>query len=217
MPLPTFNSNDDESPVYGGFVRDLFIDVMESIFATAFDAVAVLDDQRRFTVVNQTAPTLLGASRTEILGRPLDDFTPPAAHGQLQRLWAELRTRGTLEGRYSLLRGDGLHTVVDFRARWAIAPGRHLLVARETTRGEVTRGEVTVEATHEPAHGRGLTDRELEILKHVSTGRSNREIAAALYLSPATVKIHLERIYAKLDVNNRAEAVATALRDGLIG
>lgn len=216
MPLPTFNPDDDQAPAYGGFVRDLFIDVLESIFATAFDAVTVLDDQRRFTVVNQTAPTLLGAPRTQILQRRLDDFTPATAHAQLRRLWAELRRRGTLEGRHELLRGDGSHAVVDFRARWAIAPGRHLLVVRETVRGGQP-GDSPQEPSQESAHGTLLTDRELEILKHVSTGRSNREIAAVLYLSPATVKIHLERIYAKLDVNNRAEAVATALRDGLIG
>jgi DNA-binding CsgD family transcriptional regulator len=212
MQLPATSPDHDEASVYGQFVRDLIIDVMESIFATGFDAVAVLDDQRRFTVVNQTTPALLGASRKQILQRRLDDFTSPAGQSQLRCFWGQLRLRGAVDGRYELLRADGVPTAIDFRARWEIAPGRHLLVARETVAG----GSPAVPA-YAPPQVTVLTDREIQILQHVSAGRSNREIAAVLYLSPATVKVHLERIYAKLDVNNRAEAVATALRDGLIG
>ncbi len=52
-----------------------------------------------------------------------------------------------------------------------------------------------------------LTRRETEILRHVSHGRSNKEVARALDLSVATVKNHLHAIYAKLRVNRRSQAV----------
>ncbi|TDE30043.1 response regulator transcription factor [Actinomadura sp. 6K520] len=55
-----------------------------------------------------------------------------------------------------------------------------------------------------------LSTRELEVLRLVSRGTSNREIAGELFISEATVKTHLTHIYAKLDVNDRAAAVATA-------
>jgi PAS domain S-box-containing protein len=61
-----------------------------------------------------------------------------------------------------------------------------------------------------------LTPRELEVLQLAAQGFSGRRIAEDLYVSPATVKTHLEHIYSKLGVADRASAVAHALRAGLI-
>jgi len=61
-----------------------------------------------------------------------------------------------------------------------------------------------------------LTPRELEVLQLAAEGRSGREIAERLVVSPATVKRHFEHIYGKYGVSDRAAAVAKALRDGLI-
>ncbi|MFE7130349.1 response regulator [Streptomyces sp. NPDC057638] len=55
-----------------------------------------------------------------------------------------------------------------------------------------------------------LTERETDILQQLSRGLSNREIARALFISEATVKTHLGRIYAKLGVDTRAGAVSVA-------
>lgn len=61
-----------------------------------------------------------------------------------------------------------------------------------------------------------LTPRELDVLRLAAEGNPGPEIAAALVVSPATVKTHFENIYAKLGVSDRAGAVAHALRTGLI-
>jgi DNA-binding CsgD family transcriptional regulator len=55
-----------------------------------------------------------------------------------------------------------------------------------------------------------LTRRELEVLRLVGLGKSNAEVAAELWVSPLTVRSHLENIFAKLAVHSRAEAVAVA-------
>src|SRR6478672_13539930 len=55
-----------------------------------------------------------------------------------------------------------------------------------------------------------LTPREREILAWVARGKTNHEIAATLYVSPGTIRKHLDNIYAKLDVPNRAAAVSRA-------
>jgi DNA-binding CsgD family transcriptional regulator len=55
-----------------------------------------------------------------------------------------------------------------------------------------------------------LTPREREILAWVARGKTNREIAAVLYLAPGTVRKHLDNVYAKLDVGSRAGAVGRA-------
>ncbi|GAB1721025.1 MAG: transcriptional regulator, LuxR family [Nitrosospira sp.] len=56
-----------------------------------------------------------------------------------------------------------------------------------------------------------ITDREVEILRHVQTGKSNDEIGSLLNISPLTVKNHVQKILRKLNVNNRAHAVAKAI------
>lgn len=61
-----------------------------------------------------------------------------------------------------------------------------------------------------------LSAREREVLALIAEGRTNREAAAALFLSEATVKTHLLHIYAKLKVPDRASAVAAAHRRGLL-
>jgi LuxR family maltose regulon positive regulatory protein len=55
-----------------------------------------------------------------------------------------------------------------------------------------------------------LSDRELEVLQLIAEGLTNKEIAARLYLSPGTVKVHAHNIYSKLDVSGRTQAVAKA-------
>ncbi|GAA2680687.1 response regulator transcription factor [Nonomuraea recticatena] len=61
-----------------------------------------------------------------------------------------------------------------------------------------------------------LSSRELEVLGHVAEGLSNRQISKRMFLSETTVKTHLVHIYAKLGVDSRTAAVATATRKGLI-
>jgi DNA-binding NarL/FixJ family response regulator len=64
--------------------------------------------------------------------------------------------------------------------------------------------------------GEALSTRETEVLQRIGTGKSNKEIAAELFISEGTVKTHVKSIFAKLDVVSRTEAVATATRRGLI-
>jgi DNA-binding NarL/FixJ family response regulator len=64
--------------------------------------------------------------------------------------------------------------------------------------------------------GAGLTRREGEILRHLSRGSSNRDIAGALFIAEATVKTHLAKIYDKLGVSSRHQAVARALELGVL-
>ena len=62
----------------------------------------------------------------------------------------------------------------------------------------------------DPGAELGLTERELEVLRLVAAGRSNREIAAELFISPKTASVHVSNILAKLGVASRGEAAATA-------
>jgi DNA-binding CsgD family transcriptional regulator len=70
------------------------------------------------------------------------------------------------------------------------------------------RGSGSSRDRAERAARHGLTPREVEILDMVAEGRTNREIANACFLAEKTVKNHINRIFAKLGVEDRAQAVS---------
>ena len=61
-----------------------------------------------------------------------------------------------------------------------------------------------------------LTPRELDVLRLVSRGRSNKEMASAMFVSEETVKTHMKALFQKLGVHDRAEAVSVSLQRGII-
>lgn len=73
-----------------------------------------------------------------------------------------------------------------------------------------------VSSSTEAEQGSTLTEREIEILRMMANGASNKQIAVRLSISSHTVKTHVSNIYQKLEVNDRAEAVAKAIRKGIL-
>jgi len=61
-----------------------------------------------------------------------------------------------------------------------------------------------------------LTARELDVLKLIANGKSNKEIGSALQIAEVTVKLHVGHILAKLKVNDRTQAATTALQRGIL-
>ncbi len=100
------------------------------------------------------------------------------------------------------------------------APRAELVRAiRAAARGEVVLAPSVatrlVTQLRSPAH-ETLSERELEVLTLIAQGETNRGAAARLFVSEATIKTHLLHIYAKLDVGDRAAAVAVAYERGLL-
>jgi len=95
------------------------------------------------------------------------------------------------------------------RAVLAAARGESVLAPSVTTR-------LVVQLRSQVQPHDALSDRELEVLSLIAKGETNRGAAARLFISEATVKTHLLHVYAKLEVNDRAAAVAKAFERGLL-
>jgi ATP/maltotriose-dependent transcriptional regulator MalT len=87
---------------------------------------------------------------------------------------------------------------------------------RDDKQPRTPEGRLAALAGSAPPDVTRITARECEILQLVALGYSNADVAQELLVSPATVKTHLENVYKKLGVRDRAAAVAHALRAGLI-
>lgn len=140
------------------------------------------------------------------------------------------------------LRRDGVDTAVVLLSAalgpsavyGAVAAGAAAVLTKEADRDEICdavaaagRGETRLAAEVQAhlvteirrqgaAQRPTLTDREQEVLRLIADGLSAPAIAARLHLSTATVKSHLGTLYDKLSVSDRAAAVATAMRTGLL-
>lgn len=90
--------------------------------------------------------------------------------------------------------------------------GLGLWVGRRLT----TRPRSEFETNHAAIAALGLTARECEVLGQLAAGASNKEIARSLGISPNTVKTHVARLYDKLDVQRRTQAIDKARRLALI-
>jgi len=88
------------------------------------------------------------------------------------------------------------------RGQSMIDPAVASTVLQEMARGGLTGGE--------------LTEREIEVLRQLAHGSTNREIAEALFISEETVKTHIGNILSKLHLAHRTQAVIYAIKQGII-
>jgi DNA-binding NarL/FixJ family response regulator len=98
----------------------------------------------------------------------------------------------------------------------SMPPGELLEAIREVNAG---KKPVPTEIAARLAEHLGeevLTNRELDVLRHIAGGNRNRDIAERLFISEETVKVHIKHIMAKLGASDRTQAVGIAIRRGLI-
>lgn len=187
----------------------------------------------------------LGERATRLLGRLRDEAEKMPARGRPQHAYRLLfeAEAARAEGPAGGERWDEVAAAWDdlgqphplAYALWRAAcdtPGREGAAARLRRAAELAgrlcarplteRIEASARRARIPLAGRtrgnslGLTPRELEVLRLVADGRSNREIAGKLFISAKTASVHVSNILGKLDVTSRGEAAATAHRMGLV-
>jgi PAS domain S-box-containing protein len=206
-------------------------EAFEQSLARTGDGAIVIGADGRVTLWNRAAERTLGWTAKEVLGRRCCDvlaggdgrgnslcyrdcdvmgqirLDEPVEHFEMKTrtkagrvVWLDV---STLEAPPSNGKGPG--TVHLFR--------------------DVTPIKMRLDTAHEqaglsaPVNGgatSGLTKRETEVLRLMATGANTKALAEQLKLSPATVRNHVQNMFAKLDVHSRLEAVAWANRHGLV-
>ncbi|HLB63040.1 MAG TPA: response regulator transcription factor [Actinomycetota bacterium] len=105
----------------------------------------------------------------------------------------------------------------DSSADELVDAARKAMEGKAVIHPQLTRAFIEeVQLTDDRPDAKPLSRREKEILQKVAFGATTREVAMDLGISPHTVKTHLERIFEKLGANDRAQAVAIAIRSGLV-
>ncbi len=150
--------------------------------------LVALDGEGRIVWTTPRSDAILGARFAAGVG----DRLPPALAGQLLRL-------NDGEGR---VKQDFAGGKVEFAAVATLGEERHYRITE------------TLEGAEEKllAQRHGLTEREAEVLLWISRGKANREISEILGISPRTVNKHLEQIFEKMGIENRASAAAAAVK-----
>ncbi len=102
----------------------------------------------------------------------------------------------------------------------SFTPSGRVLAAADAYHAKHAAGAVLEAAGHRVRRRKewpsGLTAREVDVLRLLARGMTNNEIAVALVISPKTADHHIEHIYAKIGVNNRARASLYAVQRGLM-
>jgi DNA-binding CsgD family transcriptional regulator len=133
----------------------------------------------------------------------------PSAAERLEGVWQAFHATGGHAGPFELARPGGAGPI-DISVTARVVPGRHLVLLAPTN------GTPVEPPTNGSAPKRWPTVRERQILSMLASGNTDADIAKRLELSPATVQTHVRNAKAKLGARTRAQAVAMALRGGLI-
>jgi len=114
-----------------------------------------------------------------------------------------------LAGRALAAAGEKARAIAELDAARAQLVACHAFCYADEAARELRKlGRAVVRRTGDATHPLGLTDRELEVMRHVAAGRTNREIADELVLSVRTVDRHVARIFEKLGVKSRIAAAS---------
>lgn len=184
------------------------------LFVRSLNPMLVVDDERRYVGANAAACLFLRLTRAEVCKLRIDDLTSPRLRSGMDAIWSDfLQGAAAAQAAYTpwdLYMPDGTTVAVDLSGTPRFRPGHHLAVicfpAAEALNERLNQAQPPVPYV--------LTKREREILSLVAFGHTGVEIAAQLFLSPATVQTHMVNMLIRLGARNRAHGVAIALQTG---
>ena len=176
--------------------------------ARSAQAILVVDDDCVCTQASLGACRLLGAARSDLVGSSFASLLDLDSRERFGLVWRAFRTTGGHAEPF-LLATSPTPAEVALTVTPDLVPGSHLV---RLERAADTNGSLSLS----PRMTRRPTSRECEILGLLAEGATDAQIAAMLDLSPATVQTHVRNAKAKMGATTRTQAVALAIRRGLI-
>lgn len=184
---------------------------LEAAFEEAPHGIAHVSPGGRFLKVNGELCRVTGYERGELLGMSMGQVTHPEDvrkdEDNFRRLLSGALPGYAAEKRF--LRKDGAHTWVSLNVSPSDAP------EGEPERLIVVVEDIDARKRAELALG-SLTRREKEVLALLARGRTNPQISGALFISPSTIRYHIQNVVEKLGVRNRTAAATRAIELGLL-
>ena len=193
-----------------------------AIFETSRLPMSLLDADRRYVAINDAGLVFYGLSREDIIGSEPGRTLAPGERAVVDAEWDTLVGTGEYYGDRVFERADGRRVRIQYAGSASSASGRWLaFTVVLSARVEPDGPELIVpDAGDEdiPAPARTLlTPREREVVRLVALGAGTRQVAKDLYLSPETIRSHVRNAMSKTGSHTRAQLVAIALAEGLIG
>lgn len=176
--------------------------------ARSTQAMLVVDDDATCTQASLGACRLLGISRTELVGSALSGLLNEDSRERFEHIWLAFRATGGHADPFTV-RTPAAEVEVAVTVMPDLLPGSHLIRLDRLASSSGSLSE-------SPRSERRPTAREREILALLADGATDGQIAGMLALSPATVQTHVRNAKAKLGATTRTQAVALAIRLGLI-
>ena len=180
----------------------------------------IVDDEGVSVEASLGACRILGSSRAEVVGRRVADLLEPEARERFVHFWRAFGSTGGHGGPFQLAT-TAAEVLVEFTVEADVLPSRHLVTIGPPGRAAASPGAMApdrppLSLVADSPPSREPTIREREILGLLASGATDGQIATRLDLSPATVQTHVRNAKAKLGARTRAQAVALALKRGLI-
>lgn len=176
--------------------------------------MVLVDGDRRHVQGNSAARLTFRLRLDELRQMRIDDLTPQHQTPIMREAWSRLMTSGCVAGPHQVSPPDGSLIDINYYALANVLPNLHLIAFAPAQWPDCELLGDADACGHVLAAP--LTRRELEVLDLAAAGCNGPMIAAELVVSAATIRTHFEHIYEKLDVRDRAAAVAKAMRLGLI-
>ncbi|MDX6588058.1 MAG: hypothetical protein QOI31_2531 [Solirubrobacterales bacterium] len=195
---------------------------LRTAFATSQHPMLLADDQRRWTTGNSAASDLFCIPPDEIPWRKMDEFIPLSDRQWLDEQWQAFMDTGSAEGWQRLAIPERGPLAMEFSATANVLPARHLTVfippdeAHAWDKTDTSIAQTPWKPVADDSDRKELTEREREVMALVASGFQTNEVALRLFLSPETVKTHVQNALVKLGAHTRAHAVAVALVTGQI-
>ncbi len=198
---------DAASELFGGPGKELGIGFYRSLHP-----MLIVDAERRYVDANAAAALFMRLRRGEILQHHVEEFVPPEGRGGFDEQWRRFLRQGSSPAESSWYFPDAGTRIPIMVGITTMASGLHLLVVLPWASFD----EAEMVLADDNGRGSTLTPREREVLTLLALGRSGEEVAEELFISPETVRTHVQHLRSKLGATTRGHAIALALTRGQI-